>query len=183
MVASAKTRLTIQDVLTFQDDTPGIVELIDGEVFVNSPFDLHQKAIGRIYRLLIQRVPGDEIRLAPMSVYFDEHNYTQPDLFWVSPDSTLCKLGDDGYWHSSPDLVIEVLSSSTARRDRKEKFRLYQQYGTREYWLVDPEGEYIETFRRENDRLVPQGIWGPGESFVSPLLGEKPLEVDPIFKG
>jgi Uma2 family endonuclease len=103
-------------------------------------------------------------------------------VFWISPENTRCTLVDGKYWHGAPDLVVEVLSSSTARRDRKEKLQLYQQYGVREYWLVDPDGEYVEVYRQEGEQLVKHGIWGPGESFTSPALSNRAVEISALFE-
>ena len=86
-------------------------------------------------------------------------------MFWVSGADSLCKLGADDYWHGAPDLVVEVLSPSTALRDHGVKFGLYEQHGTREYWLIDPAAEFVEVFRRENDAFVRFGAFGNAETF------------------
>jgi Uma2 family endonuclease len=113
-----------------------------------------------------------------MDVIFDDENTVQPDVFWISGANSLCKLGDDGYWYGAPDLVVEVLSPSTELRDRRDKFKLYQKFGVREYWLAHPVALYIEVFRLENGGFVPHGIFGQGESFISDVLGELVVSVD-----
>jgi Uma2 family endonuclease len=80
-----------------------------------------------------------------------------------------------------PDLIVEVLSPGTERRDKKDKFELYQRFGVREYWIMHPQEEYIEVWRLENGVLVRQGVYGPDESFVSAVLGGKTVELKGIF--
>ncbi len=58
---------------------------------------------------------------------------------------------------------------------------LYEKYGVREYWLVDPQAQYIEVWRLEDGKFVPKGVFGPGETFVVPVLGDKLVEVGTIF--
>jgi Uma2 family endonuclease len=94
----------------------------------------------------------------------------------VSGPDSLCKLGDDGYGHGAPDLVIEVLSRGTEGKDRGKKFDLYQRYGVREYWLVNIESKLVEVFRLENQKFNRLGAFEPGDKFVSVVLGD--LEID-----
>jgi Uma2 family endonuclease len=100
-----------------------------------------------------------------------------------SGSDSRCEQGEDGYWYGAPDLVIEVLSPSTAYRDRRTKFNLYQQHGVREYWLADPEGEYIEVYLLENGLFVRQGAFGKQDSFVSPVLGGLRINVGELLNG
>ena len=64
----------------------------------------------------------------------------QPDVLFVSTERL--SIVRDQVW-GTPDLVVEVLSSGTARRDRHEKLDWYRQYGVRECWLVDPSNERV----------------------------------------
>ncbi|GHT69964.1 hypothetical protein FACS1894110_20490 [Spirochaetia bacterium] len=61
---------------------------------------------------------------------------------------------DDRGCNGAPDLVIEILSPTTARYDKIVKFRKYQQAGVREYWIVDPDSEDVQTFILENDHYI-----------------------------
>jgi Uma2 family endonuclease len=131
--------------------------------------------------LLAQAMPGGELRFSPSDVYLDDFNVVQPDLFWVSPDKSLCKLGEDGYWHGAPDLVIEIFSEGTVLRDRREKFLLYQKFGTREYWMVDPAGKYIEVWRLHGKELRRDGLFGAEDTFESAALGGVKIEVEQVF--
>jgi Uma2 family endonuclease len=158
-------------------------ELIGGELSqMPAPKDLHQKISGRIYQLLLHLTATGEIRYSPADVYLDDLNVVQPDLFWVSGPESRCQLGEDGYWHGAPDLVIEIVSASTGRHDRREKFQLYEQHGAREYWLVDPDGQYAEVWRQAEGRFQYLGLFGPDESFESAVLGGKTVDLKAVFE-
>src|SRR5688572_12099576 len=131
-----KTIVTAREFLELPE-TNVLTELIKGEIIVApSPEDRHQKASGKSHIYLVQLVSGGELRYAPADVYLDAITVVQPDLFWVSPNS-ICHLVNGKYWRGAPDLVIEILSPSTTRRDRGIKFDLYEKHGVREYWLME----------------------------------------------
>lgn len=180
MADMTRTRTTLEEFQALPESLEHI-ELIDGELIVSpTPKFRHQNAVGNTF-LLLQKLPQGKVVLSPMDVYLDDENVVQPDVFWVSGAESLCKLGSDGYWHGAPDLVVEVLSPSTARRDHREKFALYERFGTREYWLVDPEAEFVEVFRREGDVLVRFGAFGVDEHFALSVAPEIALEVAALF--
>ncbi len=154
------------------------VELLCGEIVVSpSPVRKHQRAIVALITYLTRAVPKGEFLVAPMSVHLDDENIPEPDIFWVSGPDSKCKLGEDGYFYGAPDLVIEVLSPSTARSDRRIKFQVYQQYGVREYWLVDPEAKSIEVWRLIDQEFVFIGVFGTDTTFVSTVLFDLTVNV------
>lgn len=159
-----------------------IIELINGEVIVApSPIDGHQKGVVHLIRILSNIVEVGEWRVAPMDVYLDDLNVVQPDLFWVSEDNPNCHLIDN-YWHGAPDLVIEILSPGTTRRDRDAKYSLYERTGVREYWLVDAHELYIEVYALQDGKFTRQGLYGLGDSFVTSVLNGITLSVDTLLK-
>jgi Uma2 family endonuclease len=171
MVAQSKTRVTFADYAAMPE-TNQIVELIDGEIVVNPPRDKHQKALWQMVATLTPLMTKGEARFAPTALHFDDGNSFEPDLFWISPDNHNCVLEENGrYWHGAPDLVVEILSPSTASDDRGIKFETYQKYGVREYWLVDPDAKYIEVYRYEGGKFERQGVFKPHQPFVSAVLG------------
>jgi Uma2 family endonuclease len=147
-----------------------------------APKRFHQRYTGNAYYELRQKVTSGEVVVSPSDVHLDEGVIVQPDVFWVSGANSLCKPGDDGYWYGAPDLVVEVLSSSTVSRDRGRKYALYERYGVREYWLIDPDGEYIEVYRREDDRFVRFGLFVEGETFPFGLLPDVTISVAALFQ-
>jgi Uma2 family endonuclease len=159
-------------------------ELIEGELIeMPAHHDQHQKTSIDLVMVLFPVLPPGEFRCAPTDVYLDDSNVFQPDLFWVSADNTNCRL-QNGRWYDAPDLVIEIISPATARRDRKTKFDTYQKYGVREYWMIDPVAKYFEVWVRVMDiaKFVYLGVFGPAETFNSPVLADKTVNVSAVFQ-
>lgn len=155
-------------------------ELINGEVFrMPAPQLNHQDVVLQIALFLKQRLTNGKVYVAPVDVYLDEINVVQPDVIWIGPDNKRCVSVEGKYLRGAPDLVTEVFSPGTARRDKREKFRLYQKYGVREYWMVDPQEQFIEVWYLAEGKFLLLDVYGPGETFASPLLGE--VDVKNIF--
>lgn len=166
-------------------ETTTPTELIHGELIVSpTPVNKHQADVGEIYfflkQLQKQKPEMGQAIVSPMDVWLDD-DCVQPDVFWVSKPESKCKLGDDGYWYGAPDLVVEVLSPSTAHKDRGVKFDLYEKYGVREYWLTDPDGQYIEVYRLNDGKFERLGAYGIGQSFVSMVLAGLNVSIDTLL--
>lgn len=161
-------------------ETNNIIELINGDLIVSPPPILdHQRLVFKFGKLIESLMPDGEVFIAPVAVYLDEDNVPEPDVVWVAANSRCivtvkCLEGP-------PDLIVEVLSPGTERRDRKDKFELYQKYGVREYWMADSQGQYIEVYRHENGIFVRQGVYGPDETFESAALGGKTVGLKGVF--
>src|SRR5689334_23213828 len=113
------TRLKVHQFLALPDML-GTVELIHGEVRANNPKDDHQRTAGSLFTALRQTFTAGSVKIMRTSVQFDDENFVQPDIFWVSGPESRCQLGEDGYWHGAPDLVVEVLSPSTRNQDKRD---------------------------------------------------------------
>ena len=129
-------------------------ELIFGRFYVSlSPAGPHQTVALQIARLLddIAVAAGGLAQIAPMDVALAEHSVVQPDVLFLSKErrSRMAERVE-----GAPDLVVEVLSPGTARRDRGEKLRLYAESGVREYWIVDPAEKQIEFLVNDDGRFV-----------------------------
>lgn len=177
-INEVRIRITASD-YALLPETPVPTELINGEVFVSaSPKEKHQKAVMKGVQLLLALTQAKgTLRTAPMDVYLDEHNVFQPDSFWVSGEASLCQLGSDDYWHGAPNLVCEVLSPGTAKRDRDDKFKVYQRTGVRELWLIDPLNLYVEVFTLHNQQFVRVGVYETEDTFSSAVLENQIIEV------
>lgn len=132
-------------------------ELIGGEAFLMSPAPAtrHQDVVVELTRQLANFLLGKNCRLltSPIDVLLphgteeddDVDTVVQPDLVVVCDRAKITRKGVRG----APDLVIEVLSPSTATRDQVVKRQLYQQHGVREYWLVDPDDGWVLVYRQK----------------------------------
>jgi Uma2 family endonuclease len=113
----------------------------------------HQRAAGQVgfrLRVHLQKTRGSVVRDAPFDVYLDAFNVVRPDV--LVPLSPLGdRLGADGV-HGAPDLVVEVLSKSTALRDVSEKRKAYRAAGVPEYWIVDPDAKAVHVYRLQETR-------------------------------
>jgi Uma2 family endonuclease len=131
-------------------------ELIDGHAYnmTPAPSRAHQEICGELFRQFANYLTDKTCRVysAPFDVRLPEGNEADDDIASVvQPDlSIVCdrtKLDDKGC-KGSPDLIIEVISPSTARKDLKEKLPLYEKVGVREYWIVDPAAKTVMVFRQ-----------------------------------
>lgn len=181
MADITQTRMTAREFMALPESSQPM-ELIHGELIVSpTPNNPHQTIVLSCAVFLKQNFSSGTTVISPMDVYLDVDTVVQPDVFWVSGENSLCKLNDDGYWHGAPDLVIEVLSPSTALRDRKAKFSLYEQYGVREYWLADPDAKFLEVYVRDGNRFVRLGVFAQGDTFTSAVLGGAVVSVNALI--
>ncbi len=129
-------------------------ELLFGRLYVMPSPSLPHQAVLQAMWLHFNRIAqasGGRAFLAPMDVTLADHSVVQPDVIFVSPERfSVLRERIEG----APDLLVEVLSRGTARRDRGEKLILYAQTGIREYWIVDPRVCQIEFLVNEEGRFV-----------------------------
>jgi Uma2 family endonuclease len=183
MVAQSKTQMRADEFynLPQYQEEQARIELINGEAKTQMPpILLHQEIAGFIHVLLwlYAAQNGGRTYQAPTEVYLDEENIFEPDVFYLKPD-TKC-IRERKRIVGAPDLVVEVLSPSTAKRDRQEKYRAYQQHGVSEYWIVDPAHSVLEAWRLQDGEFQRLGAYGPEDTLQSPLLGQG-VAMQPIF--
>jgi Uma2 family endonuclease len=174
-----KERMTASEFFALPEtNTP--TELIDGELIVApAPIPKHQGISGETYVVLRELIPNGSLFYAPIDVYLDEINIVQPDILWVAADGQ-CQITEKRLV-GAPDLVVEIFSPGTSRRDRREKYALYERFGVREYWMIDPEEQFIEVYTLQDGRFLRQGVYTPDQTFESRVLGGKTVDVGKIF--
>ena len=147
-------------------------EIIDGELFVTpSPLRRHQRVLANLLYYLTEFVKKHdlgEVYPAPFDVVFSEYDVVEPDILYVS--KARASVMTEKNIQGAPDLVVEVLSESTAQIDRTTKLKLYARYGVGEYWVIDPAVCSAEIYR-----LVPGGYelaaqLDSAQSLTSPLF-------------
>ncbi|MDD3132472.1 MAG: Uma2 family endonuclease [Bacteroidales bacterium] len=178
-------RYTYADYLTWMDDMRR--EIYDGFVKLMTPAPnlKHQEIsfnLTGIFRnyLLKNKCRGfaapSDVRLPKNKNKSDETIYTvlQPDLYVVCD---LSKLDDRGCL-GAPDLVIEITSPKTARRDLKDKYQIYEQHGVREYWIVNPSDENVLTFVLDaNGKFQLAGLYA-GDDKIPVHIFDGDLQID-----
>ena len=146
-------------------------EVIAGDLEVTpSPRPKHQDLVGALAELLrpfVRRHQLGKIYPGPIDVLFAEGDYLVPDLVFVRRDQ-LGSVTDRGV-ESTPDLVVEVLSKSTAARDRSVKRERYGLYGVPEYWVIDLDRRRVEVYRLRKDPnrvtvVTDRLLWQPMEN-------------------
>lgn len=167
-------QLTVADLWAMPESERGErYELIEGELFVTpTPTWRHQAVSSNLSRVLSTYV--HTLRLGwvvdNVSVHVDDRTYLVPDLVFVSRErqGVISAAGLE----AAPDLVCEILSPSTRRRDLITKRALYTRIGVREYWLIDPGAQTVTVLALEAGRFVelPQGDGGGIRSRLWPSL-------------
>jgi Uma2 family endonuclease len=129
-------------------------ELVFGRLYVSpAPFTPHQvvsDVLERHFDRIASAAGGFRFH-APSDVVLADHSVVQPDIIYLSA-SRLVIVGNR--IEGAPDLVVEVLSRSTARMDRGQKLELYALAGVREYWLVSHEPRHVEFLVNQGGRFV-----------------------------
>jgi Uma2 family endonuclease len=153
--------MTARAVLTYADyaalpNDGNRYELLDGELFVTpSPAPRHQIILANLVRALDGYVQSRRLGMvlfAPLDVIFADTAVAEPDLVYL--DNTRTSLISQRGIEGAPALLVEVLSPSTARTDRRVKFGLYARYQVPFYWIVDPEARTLEAYRLEGAGYV-----------------------------
>ena len=180
MVITA-AKLTYQDCLDMDGDER--FELIDGElIMVGSPNEAHQMALGalgtRMYVFSDDRELG-KVFFAPFDVLLSDTDVVQPDILFVSNERA--HIRTPANIRGAPDLVVEILSPSSASRDWGEKFALYSEHGVEEYWIVDPMNRVAWLMLLRRGVLEIAGTYGIGDTVSSTVLAGFSVKVDDIF--
>jgi Uma2 family endonuclease len=176
-----KPRLTYEDYLKTPDDER--YELLDGElIMAPSPREVHQIISLNLSSLLHQFVRQQNLGrvfTAPYDVKLTDTDLVQPDILFVSNARSSIRTPNN--IQGAPDLVVEILSPSTTKRDWNYKRALYARHGVTEYWLVDPEAHTVIVLRLNEGVYEVAGLYGEGSTLASPMLEGFTLEVDEIF--
>jgi Uma2 family endonuclease len=135
-----------------------LAELIEGTLFMSpSPNRSHQKILGKLFiQLSTLATTKGEVYIAPFDVYLDEvSNAVQPDLIFVA--SSRSSIVREDAIHGVPDLLIEVLSPGNQKHDLVKKKELYEKFGVKEYWIIDPETRESIGYTFNDDVFVECG--------------------------
>jgi Uma2 family endonuclease len=161
------------------------VEYLNGDIVMTparSPH--HQIIVTNLVLLLGQHAMKNGLGLimpAPLDVVLaKEAQIAQPDLIFIAKERAP-KLITRAAVTGAPDLVLEIISHSTARADRKIKPQLYARYGVAEYWLVDPEDQSVEVFMLDGETYRVAGIYLAGDVIKVGRFADAQIAVDSIF--
>ncbi len=166
-------------------------ELIDGVAYNMSPAPLriHQKISRDLEGQLINYLKDKpcEVYDAPFDVRLPEADeddndivdVVQPDLVVICDEKKLDERGCRG----APDIVVEILSASTASKDMKEKFSLYEKHGVKEYWIVHPLEKLISVFKPgEDGQYGRPDVYSREDKITTPLLEGLEVDLELVFE-
>ena len=175
------TLVTYEDYCNLPEDER--YEVIGGElIMVAAPRRVHQASsrnIGTPLDMYVKTNRLGEMYYAPTDVILSDINVVQLDILFVS-NARSHILADEGI-RGAPDLVIEILSPSTAQLDKVRKRELYARVRVPEYWQADADDLNVLVLTLAGEDYETAGVYGLGETLVSPLLPGFTLEVDEIF--
>ncbi len=193
MMINTTIRFTYHDYFLLPDEKRA--EIIDGDLIMEpSPGYGHQLVVKNVVKLLDRYVGLLKLGVvvpSPVDVILSEDNIVLPDVVFISRErySIIRK-----QIHGAPDLIVEVISSRHAGRDRELKMKLYAGHGVAEYWIADPETMTVEVYSLRRGRTVGQGVpsrrgmyyevhgvFGPGSTVTSRLLRGFEALTDEIF--
>ncbi len=182
-------RYSYADYLTWFDNIRR--ELFDGFVHAMAAPSLnHQSISGNLYRNFANYLWKNPCRVfyAPIDVRLPKNDakendkvftVVQPDICVICDSSKLDEKGCLG----APDLIIEIISPTNSKRDVKDKYKIYEEAGVKEYWIVRPYDETVEIFLNENRKFAFNGIFAEDDLVpVTIFNGELIINLGEIFQ-
>jgi Uma2 family endonuclease len=182
MASSTPTaKLTYDDYCNAPEDKR--YELLDGDlVVVPAPKEAHQRVLINLSYLVLQSVKRSgvgHVYAAPFDVVLSENDVVQPDLLFISNERAHIITAENV--QGAPDLVVEILSPSTADRDLFIKRSLYAKHGVQEYWLVDTDAKTVTVLLRGPQGFAEVGVCGEGQTLESLTLKGFTINPEEIF--
>ena len=163
---------TYSDYISWDDDVR--YELIDGTPYMmSSPSQIHQEIVARFTQKLMNFLEGKPCKIypAPFDVRLNADKgddiVVQPDILVVCDMSKL----DGKACVGAPDMIIEILSPSTAQQDKITKLNLYRTARVREYWIVDPDSKSVHIFLLKDNEYFVEAYANPDTAPVHVLEG------------
>lgn len=158
-------------------------ELIHGEVHLTpAPTTRHQWASHNLdisVSVHVQKEHLGEVWVAPLDVRLSDDTTVQPDLIFIS--NTRAEIIQENFIAGAPNLVVEILSSSTAAHDRATKLRLYAEAGVPEVWYIDPKAKTVEVLKLQGKKYVVDSVLAGDQILKSDLFPGWELPLEKLF--
>lgn len=177
-------RLTYEDYCAWPEDGRRH-EIVDGEHYVRpSPKRKHQAvsvALTALLHSFARQNRLGQVFAAPFDVLFSDVDVVQPDLVFVAAGNAEIVTEDN--IQGAPDLVVEILSESSRKYDLVTKRKLYERFGVREFWVLDPLLETATVYRLEDGafRRLPELSAEAEDTLSTPLLPGLVLPLTSLF--
>lgn len=184
-IFNGKHKMSYEEFLELAENSDLRYEYIDGEVYcLSSPSYNHQIAVDEIYVNFYNWFKGKKCRplTSPFDVTLvkskDNINVVQPDIIVICDTE---KVDEKGKYKGVPTLAVEVLSSSTKKKDMLKKLDLYMQTGVREYWMVEPEKKEIIVYSFEKQNIKDCEVYVEGKTVKSNVFKGLEIALQEIF--
>jgi len=178
-----RNKLTYQDYLQFPDDHYRY-EVIDGELYMSpSPKVLHQRTLlrlGLILQNFLTKNQEGEIFIAPVDVILSESDIVVPDIIFIAANNN--KILTENNVQGAPDLIIEILSRYNPSNDLVRKKAMYEFYGIKEYWIVDPQEKAVLLYSLMDRKYGEARQLRHNDILHSNILSGLEIKLDDIFK-
>ena len=176
------TNLAYQNQFPYEYCTEPKTELIDGVIVAMAPTPSlsHQRASRNIRNIFSRYLRGKSCEvLDNLDVFLtEEHNFV-PDMMVVCNKDIIKENGIFG----APDLVVEILSPSTAKHDRGRKLEVYGKCGVKEYWIIDIANRAIEVYLPDGYRLKLDNVYAIYDDwYITKMTEERRAEIVMEFK-
>ena len=184
-MSSIEHLITVAELDKYPDDDGNRYEVIEGELFVSTaPGIPHQLVLHNLQVLLqtyLQKYPIGKL-VPGAGTVFSDFDAVIPDLVFVRHDRW-DKIVANNRFIAAPDLVIEILSpvNENQRRDVIAKKRLYEKFGVREYWIVDPEKKSVVVLMLSEGMLRERTTCKADDPILSDALAQLQISVSALF--
>ena len=177
-------KITVKELFEMDLEEGYFYELINGNIVKKqAPSPQHQIAVSNLLAFMNVYALTNELGqccTAPLDVFFDEHNNTQPDILFIREEREFI-ITNDGI-EGQPDLIVEVISPSSIKNDRVTKKDLYLKFGVMEYWLIDPIYQTVEIYALEQDKYVLKFMLVESGEVASQVLEGFKIDIKTIFQ-
>ncbi len=175
-----KSTYTTEDYMKLPEGAP--YELLNGKLtYMPSPKYPHQDASGNLFAALLFFVKAHKLGIvchAPFDVHLDKENIVQPDILFLS-NKRMDRRKD--WIYGAPDLMVEILSQGTKKRDQKTKLALYEKHGVLEYWLVDTDKRTVEVQLAEQGKFVKKALLHEADMLAATVVPGFEVKVAEVF--
>jgi Uma2 family endonuclease len=173
---------TYQEYLELPEDGKRY-EILKGRLAMTpAPSTKHQdvsRNLGSILWNFVKKHGLGKVYFAPVDVIFDQVNVVQPDLIYISKERK--ELIKDAGIFGAPDLIIEIQSPGTLHVDAKRKKEIYERFGVREYWIVDPSEKKAEIFILKGGGYILEGIYTESDTIKCKTIRELSVSLAEVF--
>lgn len=181
---TVRPKVTLEEFFTLRKESDQRYEFIDGEIVLQaSPNAEHQRATFRIAKELDAWAKNGacETFIAPFDITVQTASHTsilQPDVILICD---LENIDEQGRYHGTPTIVVEVLSENTQSNDLIKKLDVYRQGGIREYWIANPSKQEILAYTFEEGEIKEYRLFRKGETLTATTDPELVVRLSEIF--